>query len=152
MAQPTDEARKLYGEFLSEAHKRELSGSENFDKSVLTLSSAGLGLSVSFLKDQVPVNPDVVQWLLYGSWALFAIATVSTMSSFLTSGKAIQHQKTIAEKFYIQGDADAFDAPNSWNSRTTWLNRISAGTFGSALVLTIAFIVSTLEGDRKSVV
>ena len=42
-----DKAKKQYLEFIAETHKREMAGSDNFDKQVLTLSSAGLGLSES---------------------------------------------------------------------------------------------------------
>lgn len=70
----SDEEKKLYGEFLAETHKREMASTDNFDKSVLTLSSAGLGLSMSFLKDFVGYAI-VWPWVLYGSWILFVAAT-----------------------------------------------------------------------------
>lgn len=50
---PTEEIKKIHADFVAEIRKRELSSSENFDKSILTLSSAGLTLSVGFLKDFV---------------------------------------------------------------------------------------------------
>lgn len=42
----SDEIRKVYADHFAEINKREVSGSENFDKAVLTFSSAGLALSV----------------------------------------------------------------------------------------------------------
>lgn len=148
---PSPEALKLYSDFLAETHKRELSGSENFDKSVLTLSSAGLGLSISFLKDFVRLDSALVTWILYASWITFTVATISTMASFRMSGKALNHHKGIAERAYMKGDWDAFEEPNPWDAKTEKLNRISAWSFGAALILTIVFMISNLEGKRMAV-
>lgn len=147
---PSEDRKKLHADFLAETHKRELSGSENFDKSILTLSSAGLGLSLTFLKDFAPVGHAVLTWgpwLLYASWVAFTFATLSTMSSFLVSGKALHYHKDIAYRFYIEGEDSVFDAPNPWNAWTVRLNYASAGTFFTALILTTAFVIITLQGN-----
>lgn len=147
---PNDECRKLYSEFLAETNKRELSGSENFDKSVLTLSSAGLGLSVSFLKDFAPMNGASPPWMLYTSWAMFTVATLSTMASFLVSGQAMDRQKKVAYRAYMQGDDTAFSERNSWGAWIPRLNFMSAAMFFLALIFTVAFIISNLEGNRMA--
>lgn len=146
---PSEEEKKLYSEFLAEVNKRETASSDNFDKSVLTLSSAGLGLSVSFLKD---IGGTVSwPWVLYGSWMLFVAATLSTMASFLVSAKALDAHKTLARKAYIEGDEKAFAAKNPWDICTRWLNYISAATFGMALIATIVFVITNVkEGDMAS--
>lgn len=141
---PSDEEKKLYGEFLAETHKREMAGADNFDKSVLTLSSAGLGLSLSFLKDFVGQGI-VWPWVLYGSWVLFVAATLSTMLSFLCSGKALAHGKKQAHRGFMEGDYDAFDERNSWNQWTIGLNYASAASFVLALILTIVFVITNLK-------
>ena len=141
---PTDEEKKLYGEFIAEAHKRELASTDNFDKSILTLSSAGLGLSISFLKD---FGGQVVAWpsVLYGSWTLFVLATLSTMMSFLFSLKALAHGKVVAERGYIKGDYGAFGEYNAWEWWTVRLNYFSAGSFCLALIFTIAFVITNVK-------
>lgn len=147
---PDDECRKLHSELRAELLKRELSGSENFDKSVLTLSSAGLGLSISFLKDFVPPETPGVPWMLYLSWGMFTAATLSTMASFLVSGKAIKRQLVLADRGYLQGDWKAFEEKNPWDRLTTRLNVASMLTFLGALVLTTIFIISSLESNRMA--
>lgn len=142
---PSDEEKKLHAEFIAEAHKREMASTDNFDKSVLTLSSAGLGLSISFLKDfggQSVLWP----WVLYGSWILFVAATLSTMLSFMSSVKALELAKHNAKHAYLEGDWAAFDAPNKWNKRTIGLNYSSALTFFFAFVFTIIFVIVNVQG------
>ena len=54
-----DESEKLYEMYLKEEEdisKRELSNVENLDKAILSLSSAGLGLSLVFIKNVVKLT------------------------------------------------------------------------------------------------
>lgn len=146
---PTEDDKKHYWEYVTEANKRELLGTDNFDKSILTLSSAGLGLSVSFLKDFVG-GTVLLPWCLYVSWMMFGIATLSTMASFMVSGKALEYQKELAYKAYMQGKADAFETPNRWNQATNGLNWASASAFFLALTLTIVFVIINLEENRMA--
>lgn len=141
---PSDEEKKLYGEFIAETHKREMASTDNFDKSILTLSSAGLGLSIGFLKDS---GGQTVVWpfILYGSWALFVLATLSTMSSFLVSIRALGQGKKVAERGYMKGHYDAFVEHNAWEAWTIRLNYFSAGSFCLALILTIAFVIANVK-------
>lgn len=142
--EPNEEEKKLYSEFLAESHKRELASTDNFDKSILTLSSAGLGLSISFLKDfggQGVVSPI----FLFGSWVLFVVATLSTMLSFLSSIKGLEFGKETAHRGYRLGDYTAFDRMNAWEKRTICLNYISATAFCLALVFTIVFVITNVR-------
>lgn len=146
---PSDEDRKLYADMRAEILKRELAGADNFDKSVLTLSSAGLGLSLTFLRDFGATSVSS-PWSLYVSWSAFVLATLCTMISFLVSMKAQHLQLLLAERGYIRGDAAAFEAPNRWNAMTVWLNRASGLCFVAALVLTTYFVISNIE-ERRTV-
>jgi hypothetical protein len=53
---PTDEDRNLLADLTAEVRKRQVSGSENFDKSVLTLSRGGLAFSLGLLKEFLPIG------------------------------------------------------------------------------------------------
>lgn len=144
-AEVSDEIKKLHADFVAEVHKREVSSSENFDKSVLTFSSAGLALSIGFLKDFVPITIATAPWTLYGSWILSALATCTTMGSFLASSQALAMQKELAYTYYIERDDDAFTRANPWDRRTRILNYMSGGAFLLAMVLSVAFISINLE-------
>jgi hypothetical protein len=141
----SDEIRKLYADHVAEISKREVSSSENFDKAVLTFSSAGLALSVGFLKGFVPIQSAVAPWTLYWSWALFTTATCATIVSFLVSSQALEMQKGRAYAYYIQGNDDALERGNAWDRVTRVLNYTSGGSFLLAMVLSVVFISINLE-------
>lgn len=141
----TDEIKKLHADYVAEVHKRELSSSENFDKSILTFSSAGLALSVGFLKDFVPIRTAELPWALYLSWILFTLATCATMGSFLVSSRALADQKTLAYVYYIERDESVLQRENKWDRLTRILNYVSGGSFLLAMVLTVLFISINLE-------
>jgi hypothetical protein len=141
----SDERKKLHADFVAEIRKREISSSENFDKSVLTFSSAGLALSVGFLKDFVPIRQASAAWALYGSWTLFTLSTCMTMGSFLLSMWALRSVDRKAYRYYIECDDAAFDEKDPLNRLTVILNHASGISFVFAMVLTVAFISTNLE-------
>jgi hypothetical protein len=108
-----------------EKNKRELSNAENFDKAILTYSSAWLGFSLAFLKDFLPITSAKYGWLLYSSWILFMLAVIVTVTSYITSQRALKRFESIGERYYLNNEEAAFDAPNIWGSLTNWLNGIS---------------------------
>lgn len=95
-----DQERKmLFAELKSELFKRQLSNSDNLDKAVLAYSSAGLALSLGFLKDFISLATASQKWLLFTSWALFVLAVVVTIVSFLTSQRGIAKQLKLGERY-----------------------------------------------------
>ena len=72
-----DESEKLYELYVKEEEdlsKRDLSNVENLDKAILSLSSAGLGLSLVFIKNVVELSKANHVWVLYGSWLMFVLS------------------------------------------------------------------------------
>lgn len=57
----------------------------NYDKAVMTLSGGALGISITFLKDIVPMPLATTKILLYISWIAFAISLASILTSYLFS-------------------------------------------------------------------
>ena len=102
-----EERKKLFFDFKAELYKRQLSNAENFDKSVLTYSSAGLGFSLAFLKDFLPITKAACGWLLYLSWGLFTFAIIITIFSYMTSQRGIKNQLSISERYYLKNDENA---------------------------------------------
>lgn len=147
---PTPEEEALYGSYLAEIEKRELSASEQFDKSVLTISSAGLGLSLTLLKDVIQLDRAMYLPTLYASWVCFVGAILCTLLSFLASGRALDHQKGVAFRAYRLGEGAAFTERNPFDTLTRHLNRASATCFVFALVLTTAFVIINLERNRMA--
>jgi len=141
---PSDEDRKLLADHTAEVRKRQVSSSENFDKSVLTLSSGGLAVSLGFLKDFVPIGQASWPWALYISWIALTLATVVTMLSFLASMKAQEFQQEVALRYYLRKE-DPNERPNKWDSLVIWMNRLSGASFIAGVSLTTLFVAINLQ-------
>lgn len=134
----------MLADLTSEIRKRQVSSSENFDKSVLTLSSGGLAVSLGFLKDFLPIGHAVWPWMLYASWVALTAATVITMASFLASAKAQDYQQEIGEAYYLRGDESKLKG-NPWDRVVIWMNRVSGASFISGVILTTLFVALNLQ-------
>lgn len=138
-----DELRlKIYSETRRDLLCRQLSNSENFDKAILSLSSAGLGLSLTFIKD---IHASHL-FLLQLSWYVFGLAIVITVISFLSSQRAINNQLQFAEQYYLEGQDEFLTKQNTPAKITFWLTYLSAGAFIVAIVLTIIFVSLNVKG------
>ena len=105
-----DDSEKLYELYVKEEEdlsKRDLSNVENLDKAILSLSSAGLGLSLVFIKNVVELSKANHVWVLNGSWLMFVLAITSTLLSYLFGQRALNKQREFNEKYYLEGDEDA---------------------------------------------
>jgi hypothetical protein len=147
----SDENKKLLEVLTSEIWKRQVSSSENFDKSVLTLSSGGLAFSLGFLKDFLPVSQAVWGWTLYVSWSALTAATVVTMLSFLAAAKAQDYKLASARLYYLDGDDSRLN-DHRWDRAVIWMNRVSGACFVVGVILTTVFVATNLEraNDMKN--
>jgi len=141
----TPERRALYDKYWAEAQTRQRSSLENFDKSILAYSSSGLGISLAFLKDFVPMTDAISPWLLYFSWLCFVLATTLTIASFLISYKAQELSVNFAEEYLLNGR-------ENFRNKTTWRdgflkysNLVSGMAFVSALGATSIFVMVNLN-------
>jgi hypothetical protein len=83
-------AEELYDEHRNKVWKDIESGTENFDRNLLTFSGGALGLSLAFIKDVVPLGKAVWIAALFTSWFALALCIAVTMASFQISTRA-QH-------------------------------------------------------------
>ena len=99
-----NENQLLFSARRKELIDRQLSNSEALDKAILTLSSAGLVISISFVRFIVNIETSVHTSLLFMSWALLSAAIVSTVISYLIGQKAVTDSIDISYKYYIEDD------------------------------------------------
>ena len=97
-----DERQRLHDTLRDDLFKRQLSNSENLDRAILMLSSAGLGLSLVFVKGLVPLTKADCMCLLYFSWFLFGSAILSTLVSFFVSQQGIKKQLEMNKQYLRQ--------------------------------------------------
>ena len=148
-----DDSEKLYELYVKEEEdlsKRDLSNVENLDKAILSLSSAGLGLSLVFIKNVVKLAEANHVWVLYGSWLMFVLAITSTLLSYLFGQCALNKQRKFNERYYLEGDEEA----GQKTSFTSWVTRIlsyvSVFTYIAAVSCTALFIGLNLENIPAS--
>jgi len=142
-----EERREAYEKYREELLKRQLSNDEAYDKAVLSLSSAGLAITLTLFDKIMPKEGADAVFLLYASWVLFAIAIISTIVSFQMSQKGLSIQEEIAEKYYIDKDERAFDSNNWAASLTIKLNMASGIAFVFAILSFIS--LGLVNFDRE---
>lgn len=131
------QAASIFATYKAEIDKRELSNTDNYDKHILTLSSAGLALTLTVVKDIVPHSQTEAFGFLYASWIFFGCAILATIFSFSISNLALRSQLNIAQRYYMDEDETAFGEISGASKLLTWVNRISGGCFVLAIVSVI---------------
>jgi len=137
---------ELYQKTREDLLKRQLSNNENFDRSILTLSSAALALSVAFL--QVGTSHNCFPMLVL-AWVGFVVSIISTVISYLTSQKGILRQLDLAEKYYQQNEESALTAENhaaAWTNRCAY---ISVTAFVLAIILLLIYFAINLPLKKE---
>ena len=148
-----DDSEKLYELYVKEEEdlsKRDLSNVENLDKAILSLSSAGLGLSLVFIKNVVELSKANHVWVLYGSWLMFVLAITSTLLSYLFGQRALNKQRELIERYYFDGDEDAGQKTSLASRITRVLSYVSVFTYIVAVSCTALFIGLNLENIPAS--
>ena len=133
---------------LAELSKLRVANTDNFDKSIITLASFSLGLSLSFLKYFLPIDRAEVAWMLYGSWALFTASIFSTLASFFVSNWVLA-ESGVAYKAYFGPQQVPFDGTVPSSKWLAFLGYSAAICFFVALTFTSLFVGINLSTASK---
>lgn len=144
-------------------NERQLSNSQMLDRAILSLSSAGLTLSLAFMKTVVQTNAgnnEVIDVnFLYISWWAFVLAIIFTLISFLTSNYGLEKQfDQLVESFedMRQSDSEDVEENTSGNNEeetdpsdfsfqlTSFLSLCSLKCYGVAIIFTVLFVQSNI--------
>ena len=147
-APESDHAYELYVEHQKQTWADCQSASDEFDKSILTYSSAGLGVSMAFIKDIVPLAKAVALPLLYGSWIAFGVAILVTIGSYWLSIHAQRTHLEHLRRYYLEKQPEYLNAKNpasSWVGVFRWVSGIC---FLLAIAGTIVFSILNVAESR----
>ncbi|HYH01309.1 MAG TPA: hypothetical protein VD837_19440 [Terriglobales bacterium] len=127
------------------------SGTENFDRYLLSFSSGALGLSLAFIKDVVPLAKAVWILSLFASWIFFTVCIVITMASFQISIRAQQKTLGWLEEFYLNGNSDALNKhlKSFWCWAIDWCTLAATLCFAAGLICTMLFVGANVREARK---
>jgi hypothetical protein len=147
---PSERAVKLHDEYRKKAWEDSVSGSENFDKYLLAFSSGALGLSLTFIKDIVPLKDAIWIPSLIVSWGAFIACILVTLASFRISIRALEKMSPALDDFYLKGNADAFNKhlESWWTKAVDWC--AYAGIFFFVLGLTCTMIFAGVNVARAN--
>jgi hypothetical protein len=118
--------------------------SQYFDKSILTLASGALGLSLTFITKIAPTPKESTVAFLYWAWIFFCASMLSTLVSFLTSQHACQKQIAILESSYFGIQGKTQDR-NLLGTITVILNWSSVVLFILGIIFLVAFSVLNIK-------
>jgi phosphoglycerol transferase MdoB-like AlkP superfamily enzyme len=135
----------IYRDYINQLREARLKSYEQFDKTIITMSSGGLALSLAFLKDFIAWSDARNGWCLITSWILFAISLLSVLISFYFSPFEIDKQLNLTEDYYIEGKKESFRAKNTWTCLLKSLNAFSIITLMVAVAFTLAFVIGNLD-------
>lgn len=151
MEDPNEEARRLalYDKTRDELLKQQISNSETYDKSLLTLSSTFLGLSLAFIKDIVPLAQVRHLWILFLSWAGLTVVIVSTIWSFIYGQRVIKRLLNGAHRYYKEKDQKAFEESRRYSEQLDRVNELSGFVFIAAVLLSVAFVFVNFQPEAS---
>lgn len=135
--------REMFDKYESELRSRELSNSQQYDKAILTLSSAGFAISVTAfeaIRDHETSDPVL---LLTISWWLFFSTIALSLIGFVIGNAAIRRQIKFARDYYIECFKDAVPKTSILVPINSALNILAGITFLTAIGFTIAFFTQT---------
>ena len=138
-------AIEIYDAYRDDVRKRQLSNNENYDKTILTLSSSGLALSLTAIKFAIPLATASHLFLIQGSWWLFGITIFISIIAYWVSNKALDIQLENAEDYYSKGIEDAFSKKNWYADVNDWLNMTAGVTFIIATAFIISFVTFNIN-------
>ena len=136
---------ELYDRTRNELLEKQLSNSETYDKSLLTLSSAFLGLSLTFLKDIVPLAQARHFWVLSLSWLGFTVVIVGTIWSFIYGQRVIKRLLEAARRYYKEQDQTAFEVSQKYSERLDYINELSGFAFIASVIFSVAFVIANIQ-------
>jgi hypothetical protein len=133
-----DESLQKYRDHLVQADQK---SQEDFDKTLLTLSSGGLGLSLFFLKDIVGGKVIERSCYLLSGWAFLAISLGLVLLGFFLSRRALR--KSIDQ---IDRGTIYIERPGGmWTIVVEWLNVLGGVFFLAGIGCIIWFAVGNID-------
>ncbi len=128
--------------------RRLLSNNENFDRAILTLSSAVLAASLAWISH---LRGACCQPVLVASWMFLMVAIGSTLVSYFVSQAGVRQQLEGAKRYFLEGDDGGQRAARSYDFANSVLAYIAAACFAAGITLAMLFAGSNLSSKEPVV-
>jgi len=114
---------------------------KSYDRTVITLSSSAIGISLFLLSRIVEAGNIEIGWTLIMSWVLYILTISLTLGSFLAAAADAKHEILIINDEILNGGEPESTA-NGFRSLTILLNHFSLGFFLVATFFLLLFFWS----------
>ncbi len=125
--------------------RRQLSNNENFDRAILTLSSALLAVSLAWLSRLQALCCLAV---LVSSWVFLMAAIGITLISYFVSQAGIRRQLQATKGYYLDGDDGVRNAAVPYDTANTIMGYAAAVCFTGGILQMMLFAGSNLPSKE----
>lgn len=105
---PSGEDWAAFRATIAEIAERDKANIESYDRALLTLSSAALAGSATFIKGVVLPENATATWLLFTSWGLLAVTIAATIFGYMYSHATIESERGVAARMMLARDPTAY--------------------------------------------
>lgn len=110
---------------------------DDFDKTIIALSSGSLGVSISFIHDYLGAKVPIQNWLLLIAWILWSSSLISVLVSFYTSRLAHRYTINQVDKGVINEQRPG----GRYDQWTNILNKISGLLYIVGITFFLLFVI-----------
>ena len=142
-------AMQMHDSFRDELLKRDLSNTESYDKALMTLSAASLGISLTTIRFIVPLETASYICLIQLGWLLLLISIIVSIIAFQLSNRAIKNQLKNAEDYYLKCNPQAFHRKNIAQKINSFLNFATGILFIVAITSIVSFVILNIEIEAE---
>jgi hypothetical protein len=139
----TLQKRKEYLDDRRVFEDRKYINQQNFDKTILTISTLALGFSLTLIKDtNAVVNYE--PGILIVSWSCFVVSMLSILISYLTASKAFENHIKLRDEYY-ETDKYPTESKNRANKFTLILNYTALSSLLLGIVFLLIFVLKNIK-------
>jgi hypothetical protein len=135
----SEERNRLYESARKEILDVKSQNMNNLGKSILTLSSGAIGVSLFFLKYNISSGFLQYKGYLFTSWVFLVASILFIVISYLLGGPSASKQLKLAEEYYLNGNDDYLKKKNIFDSCINILNLTGSLSFIVGIVLLLLF-------------
>jgi hypothetical protein len=145
--QPDDQAlrQQMFAAYAAEQLTRERANADKYDNTILTYSTGALALSLSFIKDVVPLASAHSIGTLKASWACLAFSLLVMLVSFHIGQTANRKRVEFAREYYIDKIETSLNKKDWAEKSLSWLNLLAGAAFFVGVLFTTAFVWTNVQ-------
>jgi hypothetical protein len=119
-----------------------------FDKAILLLAGGTIIVSLTVIKDVVPlVTARHINYIVF-SWMALVSSLISILISFITSQISFRVQIKNLDEYFLKDKESSHDKKNLWSKITTILNSFSFILYFSGTVSLLVFVFKNLNAGE----